>query len=774
MEETTGKRCASVAAAGLAVAARVWLLATLAVTSALAQPPQGKTAGGYAPEGSCGDCHQQQAVAWQHSDHAWAMRPATADSVLGRFDDTEFRDGPVGARFYRHDDQYWVRIEGPEGAIDEYRVAYTFGHDPLQQYLVAFPGGRLQALTIAWDSRPQTAGGQRWFSLYPGRSFAPDDPLHWTGRYQNWNAMCADCHSTFLQRNYQADDDTFATTWAEQNVGCQGCHGPGQAHLDWAQGNDTAAREGGESRGLMLDYDALTAAQLVDRCGYCHSRREALKDGHHAQEPLLESALPATLRPDLYHPDGQIQGEVYVYGSFVQSKMARAGVGCLDCHDPHTAKVRIDGNGLCLQCHNPAPPSRFPQLTAGRYDDPAHHHHPLDSEGGQCVNCHMPASDYMVVDPRRDHSFRIPRPDLTLSSGSPNACNGCHQDRGADWAQAAIVGWRMSASGPPDHFATALNSFRQAEDDGFRRLAALIRDRQAPAIARATAAEHLGDYGAAASSPLLSGVLSGEPLVMAYAAGSMAQLPAVDRLSALRPLLTEGQPRAVRDQAVRALAGIEPEQVPEAMRGRLQALKQDYEQRMKSTAVLPGGRLNLAVFLQREQRFDEAVEQYQAALTLDPYFIPARINLASLLSRMGELAPAVNTLQAGLALPRLAASDRAHLAYLLALSLVERGDPEQALQWFTAAAEQGSANPRIAYNHALVLAQLDRPQAALAILEQALEQHPVDYGLLQALVYLHLQSGDRVQALHYAERLQQLYPDNPEVAELLRRLRSSR
>ncbi|MDX1755225.1 MAG: tetratricopeptide repeat protein [Marinobacter sp.] len=748
------------------------LMSTLALAGTA--PGFSATEQGYVPAGTCNGCHQKEVAAWSDSDHAWAMRPATEEWVLGAFDGTTFNDGAVEARFFRRGDGYWAETEGEAGRPEAFRVAYTFGYYPLQQYLVEFPGGRLQALTIAWDTRSRDEGGQRWFSLYPGERFAPDDALHWTGRYQNWNAMCADCHSTSLSMNYEAQTDSFATTWQEQNVGCQGCHGPGRDHVNWANrhAEHTGVGQTAGTTGLKVDFGNMASEQVVETCAYCHSRRQALKDGHHAQEPYLDKAIPATLRPELYHSDGQIQGEVYVYGSFVQSKMAAAGVDCLDCHDPHTAELLMEGNGLCLQCHNAFPPERFPTLKAGDYASENHHHHPSDSAGAQCVNCHMPDQTYMVVDPRRDHSFRIPRPDLTLSTGSPNACNGCHQDKGPEWAMATLDRWFESPQRRP-HFGLALSAFRQAEADAFIRLAGLIRDPDAPAIARATAAEHMASFGARAGSALRSGLLSGDPLVQAYAANSAAQVPAGDRVDWLLGQLAPDRPMAVRDQALRALAGVDLADFPEGDRTRIEAMKADYEQRLIGLATLPGTRLNLATYLQREGRYSEALEQYQQALRMDPAFTPARVNLATLASDQGQHSLAIQVLEDGVRRQRIAEADRGHLAYLLALALVEHGDMTEALSWFTQAGKLNPGNARIAYNHGLVLARLGRLEAAETMLAGGLETHPEDPDLLNAMVFVTLQQGRRVEALGYARRWQGVAPQDPRVERLIRDLEAS-
>ncbi|MBJ6138488.1 tetratricopeptide repeat protein [Marinobacter litoralis] len=726
---------------------------------------------GYVAAHTCESCHKSEHESWSDSDHAWAMRPATDQSVLGDFNNTRFIEGDSETRFVMRENNYWVEISGPEGLLEAYRVAYTFGYKPLQQYLIEFPGGRLQALTIAWDSRPKKDGGQRWFSLYPEKHFASGDALHWTGRYQNWNAMCADCHSTNLTVNYSAKDDTFSTTWQEQNVGCQGCHGPGQRHVNWATSlNSRPPKESlPEDKGLDVKFNNLSAERVVETCAYCHSRRQSIKDGHHAQEPYLDKALPTTLRPDLYHSDGQIQGEVYVYGSFIQSKMSAAGVDCLDCHNPHTTKLVAEGNGLCLQCHNSAPPQRFPSLEAGDYASASHHRHREGSEGAQCVNCHMAEQTYMVVDPRRDHSFRIPRPDLTETTGSPNACNNCHTAETPAWAAAAIDRW-FEAPQRPHHYANALSSFRKAEENAFIKLAGLIRKTDTPAIARATAGEHLARFGPGASSALRSGLLANEPIVRAYAANSTTLLPVEERVNWLMPLLAMDQPTAVRDQAIRALAGIESSAFPEEQRSIIVALRKDYEKRLIAQAFLPGTRLNLATYLQREGRYDEALSHYQAALRMDPVFAPARINLASLASARGNNELAIKTLEEGVSRANTPPSDRGHLAYLLALAHVDEGNTSAALPQFKLATELNPDNARIFYNYGLVLARVGNLEEASKVLLKGTHKHPNDTSLLDALIYLSLQQGKLENTRTFAKRLNQLAPGNPQTERLLMEL----
>jgi len=202
----------------------------------LAAAPASHTATGYVGSAACAGCHQAESEAWRGSHHDLAMAEATEETVLGDFDSAAFTYGDVTSRFFRRDGKFFVNTDGPDGELADFEIRYTFGVTPLQQYLIAFPDGRMQALGIAWDSRPKEKGGQRWFHLYPGQNLKAGDPLHWTGIDQTWNFQCAECHSTELRKNYDAATNTYATTWAEIDVACETCHGPGAAHVDWADG----------------------------------------------------------------------------------------------------------------------------------------------------------------------------------------------------------------------------------------------------------------------------------------------------------------------------------------------------------------------------------------------------------------------------------------------------------------------------------------------------------------------------------------------------------
>ena len=388
--------------------------------------------------------------------------------------------------------------------------------------------------------------------------------------------MCASCHSTNLQKNYDLTSNSYATTWTDVDVSCEACHGPGSRHVAWAQAGkpplsgadrmgltawlkpeDQGRWEMNPQTGIAHRTEKLVSME-VDACAACHARRKEIAKDPQPGTAFLDSYLPALLEPGLYHADGQIDGEVYEYGSFVQSRMYRAGVTCSNCHEPHGTTLRAEGNALCGQCHMPA-----------KFDVPEHHHHQAGSTGAQCVNCHMATKTYMIVDDRRDHSFRVPRPDLSVSIGTPNACTQCHRDRSADWAAQSVAGWFPGGRQTRPHYGTALYAGRTGGAGAERQLDALIMDADQPGIARATALSLLPRYASPASAPAIAAAVADpDPLVRAAAsrAVSPASPPAI--VQAALTLLHDPV-RAVRIEAARALAGTAPQAMSAEQHGAL-------------------------------------------------------------------------------------------------------------------------------------------------------------------------------------------------------------
>lgn len=664
----------------------VWLMLVVGSARAAVPPASGPQPGArpdHVADGECLSCHARQAGLWRDSKHRHAMNPAQADTVLGDFDDRRFESGGEQAHFFTREGGYFVATRDAEGREREFPVTHTFGIRPLQQVLLPLPGGRLQALSVAWDTRRR-----QWFSLYPGAAFPPGSNLHWTGRYQNWNLMCGECHTTAYRKGYDDEADRYQTTWAEGSVGCQACHGPGRAHVESAR---QPGRDGALRPQLTPNRRLDAAHEQVDQCAVCHARRTRLVEAAQPGQALLDQFMPDLLRADLYHADGQQLDEVFEYGSYRQSRMYQAGVACSDCHDPHSGRLRADGNALCTACHNPSPDQgRFPGLQAKNYDSAAHHFHPAGQAGSQCVDCHMPSQNYMVVHARRDHSIRIPRPDLSARLGVPNACQGCHAGQSPQWASAAIER-HFGLRTPPVHYGEHFAAARAGQPGSREALAALATATAQPGIVRATAIETLARLDPSAVPVASLG--DGDPLVRAAAVAAFAARPQAERLARLPALLADPV-RAVRIAAARGLADIDDSRLDPALRPRLQAGLDEFVAAQTAMADMPSAQLNLASLAQARHDNAEAERRYRRVLQRDPGVQAARLSLASLLAMTQRADEAERVLRAGLATS--ASPGELHLALGLLAGQGQRW--ELAADELRAAARFQPDNPRIRRN----------------------------------------------------------------------------
>ncbi len=724
----------------------------------------------------CVTCHEHENVRWLGSHHQLAMQPASDTTVLGDFNHASFSNNDITSTFFRSGPKFMVRTDGPDGALHDYEIKYTFGVYPLQQFLIAMPGGRLQAFGIAWDSRPSERGGQRWFALYPGQKITYRDSRHWTGIDQNWNYMCADCHSTNLRKNYDARSRTFSTSYSEIDVSCEACHGPGSNHVAWAKKKGDwkkfGASEGltialDERRGVAWRIDPATgnarrssprqSAREIQVCARCHSRRGEIHEDYVHGQPAGDDYRVAILDQNLYYPDGQIKEEDYEYGSFIQSRMFHAGVTCSDCHEPHTLKIRATGNNICMQCHS-----------AQKYDSPKHHFHKIGSTGARCVECHMPTRTYMVVDPRRDHSIRIPRPDLSVKLGTPNACNNCHADKPAQWALESVGKWYGHAAQGFQRFAETLDGGSAGAPGAQQSLERLIADREQPAISRATALSVLADYAPPPTDAAVgAGVTDDSALVRRAAAHALSNSDPGASANTLAPLLSD-RIRAVRIEAAEVLAGLPADNLPADVAAAFRRATDEYISALQLNADRPEAHLNLGLLYARENHFDKAEAELKIALSLDPGFTPAAVNLADLYRGQNRDEEGERILEDAI---RRSPND-ASLEHALGLLMVRQKHSAQGLDLLAAAARIDPANARYVYVYAVALNGAGRTRAAIETLERSIEVHPYDRDSLAALVNFLEQSGDPAKALIYAQRLDELEPENPQVRQMLKELSS--
>ena len=695
---------------------------------------------------TCQSCHPKEFNDWKKSDHFLAMQPAHDSSVLGDFTNTTFKADGVTSSFFKKDGKYFINTEGEDGKNHDYEVKYVFGYFPLQQYLIAFPGGRLQSTRISWDSREK-----KWFHQYAGQHIHHRDWLHWTGNSQNWNTMCASCHSTNLQKNYDFQSDSYNTTWNEINVTCESCHGPGIQHTDFMNSSAYKKGERLKNSGFLYGKNSSPSLQL-NTCAPCHARKSDLsKDLIHSDE-IMDDLIPQIISNEFYYADGQIDDEDYEYSSFAQSKMFHNNVRCSNCHNPHSGKLLALDNNVCLSCHKP------------EYNTKEHHFHALQTPGAKCISCHMQVKTFMGNDHRRDHSFRVPRPDQSVVYGTPNTCTSCHENKSPGWAARAVATWY----GPKRayHFSDDLLPGSLLNDNSENHLLKLLADTLQPEIARATAAHYLGSIQTQPSADaLLRALRDKKALVRYHALRSLGNFPPAVWQQTAYQTLTD-QVRAVRIAAAGLYHRLPPEAIPNQARSSYAAADAENRAYLQYQTDFAVGNVMLADYALQGGEHLKAITLYIRGLAKDSLINYARLNLASSYNAVGKNAEALKTLQDAAAID----SKNDRIFYNLGLLYYEMKDIPSAMKSFQQAIRLGSQHAGVYYNYGLLLQQQGKLKEAEQILQQGIAVNPQAANIHYALAFLYVNQQQPQKARTHAEVLRRTDPNNPDYQALFRSL----
>ena len=704
----------------------------------------------YIGDKACVSCHAKEVKEWKGSDHELAMQIADENTVQADFNNTTFTYNGMISTFFKKNEKFMVRTEGADGQLHTYEIAYTFGVYPLQQYMINFPNGKIQVLDPTWDTRSKEEGGQRWYHIHKDENVSAGDPLHWTGPNMNWNYMCADCHSTNLKKNYDEKSRSYHTTFDSINVSCEACHGPASKHIDWSKTETNTMKNRGFQLSLKYkkgkwdtnstSHKTVLTDKEVEVCAKCHSRRSQLDDDFMPGDKFSDHYLAVLLEENLYFPDGKIQDEVYVYDSFLQSKMYEKGVTCTDCHNPHTLKRRAVGDKVCSQCHKEE-----------KYTAAAHHKHQVGSTGSSCIGCHMPARLYMGVDSRNDHSFRVPRPDVSVEMKEvPNACTLCHTDKEALWAADAMKKWYGKIPVGKQNFAHDLQALRTNDKDAPKSLYRILTS-TAPTIAKATASTYLGAYPSRQTYMTTLQMLRRSD-AMTRRAGLIAleSFPPKIRIKETFKMLHDPV-KIVRMEAARQLASFPKGQMTESQKKLLKNGLDEYEMSLHFTAERPESQLSLGLFYSTLKMPEKAEKAYKEALYLQSQFVPAYINYSNFLMQEGKFKKAFEILTKGIQkVPEVGI-----LYHALGLWYVRNKESNKANNALKRAMELDKNNARFAYVYAISVGK-NNPKNAIDILEEVYLKHKGDLQIVSGLIYYYKQVGDTDKRTFYEKRLKAL------------------
>jgi predicted CXXCH cytochrome family protein len=713
---------------------------------------------------SCIECHQKEYRLWKGSDHDRAMSVASDSTVLGNFRNAEFTFRGVTTKFYKRGGKFFVFTEGPGGKMAEFTVSHTFGVRPLQQYLIPFENGKYQCLPIAWNTVDK-----KWFHMagmvYKPEDLEPGNWLYWTNQAQNWNSMCAECHSTNLQKNFDLASKSYHTTWNDISVNCEACHGPGSAHIEWARLPELA-RPQDNNTGLLVKTSKISSRKYVESCAPCHARRSSIGPYDYSHGEFLSFAIPQLPTRPTYHIDGQFLDEDYEYGSFTQSRMYMKDVRCGDCHDPHSLNRKFEGNALCTQCHR-----------ADEYDTYNHHLHKAKGEkgtsfvnkdgrrlgpgdGNLCRDCHMPGRYYMGIDRRYDHSMRIPRPDLSIQLGTPNACTECHDDKTDQWALQNVNKWYGEKK--KAHYATILADASAGKPGADSGLVRMINSNLYPEIIRAVAIGLLAEYPSAQAQDAVRKALTDpDPLLRHTAVENYEAADSGDLMRTVAPLLNDPV-KSVRMEAANRLCTFGKEAFNGIQYPLFRRALDEYRRSLEYVADFPTGRYNLGNYYSKTKDLAKAEENYREALAIDNLFFPAKVNLAIVYYQEGKTDPSEK-----LFLDLVASNpDLTDGYYYLALLYGEQRRYAEAIDLLETASVKSKPNPRIYYNLGLMYQATGRNDKCESSLLKGLALDPCNFDLLYALFAFHMQQKNRAKASLFIEKLRSCYPEEKQVLDL--------
>lgn len=681
---------------------------------------------------ACARCHPRAFAEWAGSQHALANRLVTDAQDAGAFEPARrLTHGSFETSMERAGrDRYRFATRFSNEAVEVFHAEAVIGITPLRQYLVSFPGGRLQVMDTAYDPR-----SNEWFNAFGDENRQPHEWGHWKGRSMTWNVQCAFCHMTGFEKNYEARTDTYTSTWRAMGISCSQCHTPVRpATLD------QCAVTGG--------LTVVSAERRMDNCASCHARREELFGSFKAGDSFYDHfRLVLPDQPGVFHADGQVREEDFEYASFKMSRMGHVGVSCMDCHSPHSGQLVLPAvnNALCLQCHNPPGRRGAPPI-----EPTAHSFHAADSPGNRCVECHMPVNVYMMRDGRRDHGFTSPDPLLTIEHGIPNACHRCHADQTPEWAERITRTWYGNRM-----------------------------ERRARERSRIVARAHAGE--ATVGTPLLAlarseeitawraaliGLLepwSGDPQVRDYLRTEVAHPHPLVRSAAVRAL---GEAPAATLADTSALVRVDAAMIQYRRNPLVRPAPMDeLLAYLENISDQPAGALRQAEMAALAGRPGDAEAWARRALAWDPSAVPHHA-LGRIQFQHGKPAEAISNLHAAAVLE----AGNAAFSYDLALALAESSGPATAIPWLEETLRRDPEFGRAWLNLGLAYAGVDRLRDAVGALRRAEALLPGSGDPAYARATVHLRMNDRATAVQAARAALAAEAGHPASLRLLREL----
>ncbi len=706
---------------------------------------------GFAGSVSCRECHEKFYRLWSTSFHGLAMQPYTPDFARAKLTP---HTGEIAIEGFK----YQADITGNTGYVVEkgkspsenkqYKIDHVLGGKNAYYFLTPFDKGRLQTLPLAYDVKKKewfdtAASGVRHFS---------DQPIHWRESVYTFNTACYSCHVSQLSTNYDLRTDTYQTVWAEPGINCETCHGPSEEH-------NRVCREA--PKGTMpADLKIISAKRFTPdqhnaTCSGCHAKMIPLTATFTPGDKFFDHYDLITLENPDFYPDGRDLGENYTYTSWLMSPCLQSNkLHCGTCHTSsgrYRFKAEEKANDACMPCH------------AEKVNHaPSHTHHKLGSKGNQCVSCHMPITSFARMN-RTDHSMLPPTPSATIKYKSPNACNLCHMEKSAAWADSYIRKWRKR-----DYQAAVLlrsgliHSARKGNWSRLPDILSYIKSTKNNEVYRTSLVRLLRTCDDERKWPVLRQLLKDpSPLVRASAALGISDNLTPENIDSLLSV-TADPVRLVRIRAAEALSPIPQTRAPEEARDHLKAAQAEFLAALNARPDDWTSHYNLGNFYASRNETEKAIASYETAIRLEPRALLPLTNIAIVYGQRGDYDKAETSLRKAIEIDPKSAPVHFNLGLLLA----ERGKTEGAEKELRRALQFDPRLAPAAYNLGMLIIR-ERPDEGLSYCRKAYELSPNNPKYSYTLAFYQAQTGDRKGAIKTLRDTVKRHPAYVDAALLL-------
>jgi len=707
----------------------------------------------YAGSSSCRECHEKFYQLWSTSMHGLAMQPYTLGFAAIQLTPHQ-GEIVIGKDKYRADIVEGVVIETGRKGMKKYKIEHVLGGKNVYYFLTPFNKGRLQTLPVAYD-----VNKKEWFDTaasgirhFPGGERG--EAVSWKEYPYTFNTACYSCHVSQLSTNYDPKTDTYHTTWAEPGINCETCHGSAIEHNKIA----TATPKGQPLPELrIIRTKTMTKVQRNDLCSSCHAKASPLTFEYKPEERFFDHFDLVTLEDPDYYPDGRDLGENYTLTSWSMSPCAKSGQ--LDCIHCHTSSGRYrfkkeKFNDACMPCHE------------ARVNNPTEHtRHQAESEGSKCISCHMPMTAFARMN-RSDHSMLPPTPAATMAYKSPNACNICHKDKDAAWADKYVRQWRTrDYQAPVLERASLINAARKQDWTKLADMLTYINDPKRDEIFAASLIRLISPtQDQKVLAALLIAAKDPSPLVRGAAVQALGLISTTESLQALVEA-TGDEYRLVRVRAAAGLAIFPRMTAPPADQAQISKANKEYLSFIMARPDQWTSHYNMGNYQLGRGETKNAIASYQKALKLEPQAVMAMVNSSIAYAQMGENGKAEQSLKKALKL----APDNAAANFNMGLLKAEKNEPKQAEKYLKNAFKADPQMAQAAYNLCIITAK-DRINEGVTWCRKAAELRPQDPNYAYTFAFYLDQKGDRDEAVMTLKTILEKYPQYKDAEMLLKKL----